>query len=456
MNRNSPSPVTEMPVNQAVAAPSLLPSVSPLPLAGGISIMGATTDIGNRGVAALAASLVKLLSDHADPSSIVFLLPNRSPRPIIARVAGVPRQFEVVNLRISPKAPIGQQLPWILFVSFLFKYCPPLGRVLGRKLRWVQQILASRMVGDIRGGDSFSDIYGWRRLVLGSLPLLAVYWLKNGFVLFPQTYGPFKHPVSRWYARLILNRASLILSRDRASLETVQSITNGARSAAFCPDVAFSLDSIQPESPSIEPPLPIGSSRVLVGINVNGLMYNGGYSRANMFGLKLDYPAFLPRAMASLLEDPHVHVLLIPHTFANPGSVESDLAACLKVRDALPASLRQRISSVASPYDQNEIKGIIGLCDFFVGSRMHACIAALSQGIPAIGVAYSKKFEGVFETVGAQDWVIDGRFVETAAAVDRTLQLFRQRQELRPTLVERVSAAQRQLRDTFYSLSALS
>ena len=47
-------------------------------------------------------------------------------------------------------------------------------------------------------------------------------------------------------------------------------------------------------------------------------------------------------------------------------------------------------------------KAVIGQCDFFIGSRMHACIAALSQGVPCVGVAYSMKFAGVFDTVGME------------------------------------------------------
>jgi polysaccharide pyruvyl transferase WcaK-like protein len=40
---------------------------------------------------------------------------------------------------------------------------------------------------------------------------------------------------------------------------------------------------------------------------------------------------------------------------------------------------------------------------------MHACIAALSQGIPCVGIAYSRKFRGVFETVGLPDMALDAR-----------------------------------------------
>jgi len=42
-------------------------------------------------------------------------------------------------------------------------------------------------------------------------------------------------------------------------------------------------------------------------------------------------------------------------------------------------------------------------------SRMHSCIAALSQNIPAVGIAYSKKFRGVFDSIGFPSLVADPR-----------------------------------------------
>ncbi len=97
---------------------------------------------------------------------------------------------------------------------------------------------------------------------------------------------------------------------------------------------------------------------------------------------------------------------------------------------------------------------MVGLCDFFVGSRMHACIAALSQGIPAVGVAYSRKFVGVFETVGAGDWIVDGRDSDAESGVARVLDLYAQREQLRPVLQQRVREARAQLSKTFQEILA--
>jgi polysaccharide pyruvyl transferase WcaK-like protein len=57
----------------------------------------------------------------------------------------------------------------------------------------------------------------------------------------------------------------------------------------------------------------------------------------------------------------------------------------------------------------DEVKHIIGTCDFFIGSRMHACIGALSQSVPAVSIAYSDKFAGVMESIGVPDLVVDPR-----------------------------------------------
>ena len=48
-----------------------------------------------------------------------------------------------------------------------------------------------------------------------------------------------------------------------------------------------------------------------------------------------------------------------------------------------------------------EAKSYIAGMDFFAGARMHACIAAVSSGVPVYPLAYSRKFNGLFvETLG--------------------------------------------------------
>ena len=95
--------------------------------------------------------------------------------------------------------------------------------------------------------------------------------------------------------------------------------------------------------------------------------------------------------------------------FAAAGNLESDPAACAAIYEELQKQYGDKLKVIQGEYNQSEIKYLIGRCDFFLGSRMHACIAALSQCIPTLGLAYSKKFYGVLGSIGAEKMVIDLR-----------------------------------------------
>ena len=120
--------------------------------------------------------------------------------------------------------------------------------------------------------------------------------------------------------------------------------------------------------------------------------------------------------------------MLVPHTYGKKGSIDSDPEACKLVMDDLENNYKKNVHIVASEYNQSEIKYIIGLCDFFIGSRMHSCIAALSQAIPTVGIAYSKKFSGVFDSIGSINTVVDARFLEKEKIIKEILKKFSNRQ----------------------------
>ena len=277
-----------------------------------------------------------------------MLIPNRSSNPFQIFVKGAYLKVPVVNCRQSPRSRPTDNIFFIALLSITYKLIPIYvwRKTLCKICPWIKAVSQARLVGDIRGGDSFSDIYGVRNFVLASIPTISVLWIRGSVVLFPQTYGPYRHRLSKWVARFILNRASPILSRDRESMNTVRELIGGKANIQFCPDVAFSLAPVSPRTIAAIPPLIAGEGGVLVGLNVNGLMYNGGYTRRNMFGLTLDYREFLKLLVRSILDIEKSRILLVPHTFAPFGDVESDPEACQNILNAVGASGRNRIHLV--------------------------------------------------------------------------------------------------------------
>jgi polysaccharide pyruvyl transferase WcaK-like protein len=151
-----------------------------------------------------------------------------------------------------------------------------------------------------------------------------------------------------------------------------------------------------------------------------------------MFRLYSDYNKLVKKLIEFLIDIKKAEVLLVPHVFGRAG--ESDAAVCEKVYEELKTRYQGRVGFVRGRYNQSEIKYIIGSCDFFIGSRMHACIAALSQNIPAVAIAYTDKFIGVMESIGRGGSVADPREMteeEIVMFVDRA---FEQRASVRQEL----------------------
>ena len=262
--------------------------------------------------------------------------------------------------------------------------------------------------------------------------------------MLPQTYGPFLDPRSQRLAEKILGKASMIMARDEES-RALASRLSGQEGAILVPDVAFCLEPTPHPDGYSEIPL-LASRKPLLGLNVSGLLYNGGYTKDNMFGLKLDYAAFSHSLVAELLRKTDYDILLVPHTVSETADVEDDRDVCLKIRDGIPSDSMDRVFVSERNYDQGEIKALIGKCSFFIGARMHACIAALSQGIPTIGVAYSRKFSGVFGSAGFPDWVLPAVDLTTEEALAFVLERIGQADGIRKSL----KANTGKLRDTVY------
>ena len=421
-----------------------------------IGIMGTPVSSGNRGVLALGSSLASLCLSHCGADKVTILVGNRKPATFRIRHQEQSINVEVVNFRLSPKSKPNEHLAWIVFASILYRTLPLLRNWLEQNTPWIKAVAQMDFVGDVRGGDSFSDIYGLKRFLISFFPVWSVILVKGSIVHFPQTYGPYKSTISRRLAAFLLCRSSTIVARDTISQSIAQSLAHRDQQVHLSPDVAFSLTSIPPNSIESYPQNAGFPSASCIGINVNGLMYNGGYTHSNMFGLKLNYPTFLKQLVLRLLEEQAGDLWLIPHTYAPLGDVESDNEASLRLREQIPYEQRHRVKILTSELDQYEVKGLIGMCGFFIGSRMHACIAALSQGVPCVGVAYSMKFQGVFESVGLEDHVVDARRSDNHNALVTTLDLFARREEIRDPLREASDKARQDLNRIFSELLGVS
>ncbi|SMX24253.1 polysaccharide pyruvyl transferase family protein [Boseongicola aestuarii] len=241
-------------------------------------------------------------------------------------------------------------------------------------------------VFDIGGGDSFTDIYGKKRFftVWGTKARALAKGLP--LILSPQTIGPFKAGWSRRLACFVMNRSAAVVSRDAPSTAFLSDLGIHSR-VLEATDVAMRLP--------YEPAPVRTDGKIRVGLNVSGLLMSGGYDRNNQFGLAVDYPALIREVIKWFQAQDGVEVHLIGHVQSKVQPIEDDQRASAALAAEFSGTVLAPI--FASPVDA---KSYIAGMDFFMGARMHATIAAFSTGVPVIPMAYSRKFHGVFATLG--------------------------------------------------------
>jgi colanic acid/amylovoran biosynthesis protein WcaK/AmsJ len=425
-----------------------------------IAILGATPGSPNMGVGALAAGTVRCILRAYPEAQLHFLDYAKEPSVQTLAIDGREVRMPVVNLRFSKRVFLPNNLARPLLFALLMKIIP------SRKLRnWIisrnaylSEICGMDLFASIAGGDSFSDIYGMERFLYVSLPQILVLLLGKKLVLLPQTLGPFRGGLAKSFTRYILKHADHVYSRDYQGLEQMKKLLGPGGDASkfeFCYDVAFVLQPAPPARIELA-----GYSSLdrhdgpLVALNVSGLLFMGGYTRNNMFGLRADYPRFTRDLIDLLVTKKAASVLLVPHVFGE--DKESDMSACERLYEELKDKYPGRLGLVRGQYNQHEIKYVIGQCDFLIGARMHACIAAVSQAIPAVCVAYSDKFIGVMSAIGVDSIVADARALDEAQILDFVEKAWDGRGAVRERLSERIPEVQSRVLNLFVEPSGLA
>lgn len=322
---------------------------------------------GNMGVAALAYSSIVLIDSIAEKNRTnIELTLIGSKGPVHDELIINGKKIEIYNI-------FGHNY-------FSLKYF--LRLILSPQKFNLLKIINQDIVFDISGGDSFSDIYGSARFkaMLNSKRLYNLFKRKQ--VLLPQTIGPFKNKQYEKFAFDQMAKMDFVFSRDKQSYDYTKQFLKEQKIYESI-DVAFLLPYKKTE---------FSNGKINIGINISGLLWNGGYDRNNQFNLKGDYKDLIMRIIEFFLEDDLVQVHLVPHVITKRDDhVESDYGVSMNIN-----KMYKNVIIAPKFKDPIEAKSYISGLDFFIGARMHSCIGAFSSNVPVYPLAYSRKFNGLF------------------------------------------------------------
>jgi len=175
-------------------------------------------------------------------------------------------------------------------------------------------------------------------------------------------------------SRLSMHRARLVMARDPVSAQYAAQL--GRPVDVLSTDVAFAL------------PVPDVPQDRDVLLNVSGLLWAGGpHVDAHAYRQTVE-------TLYRELTGQGRRVSLLAHVLPSH-LTDNDVPAL----EALAASVGTDVEIVV-PADLSDVRRVVAGARLVIGSRMHACLNALSVGTPALPLAYSRKFHPLLESLG--------------------------------------------------------
>lgn len=300
-------------------------------------------------------------------------------------------------------------------------------------------------------GESLTDYYGFFSLIRCLYPLLVGLTLKKRVVVFCQSIGPIRHVLGRIALRLILNRVSLIITRDEYSIHLLSKYNISLPRIYMGADPAFLLEPAPPERVKqilLVEGIDLDNSKQLQRPVIGVSLSRGAHRHAISGRSRLDerYQNFLQVAASALdflVERMDAEVVFIPHVVSQSQDDRITAASITAL-----AKWGHRFKLINGAYSATELKGLIGRCDLFVGSRMHANIAALSSLVPTIAVAYSFKMIDLMERLQLGDFVCSIEDVTVEELTAKIILAWQKRKTIQNILAANVQDMQRLARES--------
>jgi len=227
--------------------------------------------------------------------------------------------------------------------------------------------------------------------------------LDTPVVIYAQTLGPFERQPYRRMTKTVLNKAALIITRDRKSKEIVEDL-GVSTPVHFTADAAFSMDpQRQRETPldvlDASDTLP-SENESTVSISVREWSHTAEDMSVD------DYAQTIADVADWLVEEKDVNVVFASTCTGLVGYHKDDRLMAGRVVDLMQYGYRDEVQILAGEYTPQKLVGVYKQMDLHIGMRMHSNILALIGETPVVALGYQFKVHGLMEMAGLTDYII--------------------------------------------------
>ena len=285
----------------------------------------------------------------------------------------------------------------VFFSSLAYALCKKIGITLpnGVLAGNTRAVAKSAMLLDA-AGVSFSD--GREKfLPFNILTMLPAVFMGVPAVKCSQAMGPFKGRVNRLAAGWFLPRLHKVFARGLKTKEHLDGLGNVP--SAHASDLVFCLEPEPLPAGLSLPTAPEGGS--LIGISPSSLVESKSTKRG------LDYCGTLAGFIHRATRGGKNHVILVPHSIRldTDKSRNNDLPTCRRIMDLLQHP--EHCTLLDRELKPAQLKTVVHGCDYFIASRFHSMVAALSGAVPLIVCGWGHKYLEVLDDFGLAHMAFD-------------------------------------------------
>lgn len=299
-----------------------------------------------------------------------------------------------------------------LFSSAVWRFCREVFRIditFLHATRLLDACYKSDLIIDL-SGDAYGDNIPFRNFAKHSLDLIAARLLRKPIVSLANSPGPFSGKIKKFIAQVLFNNVSLVTTREPVSAGLLRNLAiKTPIITTACP--AFLLEPAQDRrvkeimrSEGIDE-----NVGPIIGLTLAG--YNL-YSKPTWDVPETleDVELYVP-TVRFLLDELDAQLLLIPHVYrTNPWTgqpIQGPDYLILKTLSHMVSrySTTKKLKLIEGTYSPAEVKGLIGKLDLHISGRLHAGVAALSQYVPTVLLAYGHKHFGFAKMLNQERYV---------------------------------------------------
>ncbi|MBR3116902.1 MAG: polysaccharide pyruvyl transferase family protein [Bacilli bacterium] len=276
--------------------------------------------------------------------------------------------------------------------------------------------------GGFLGGKKYESIMHLYQIYIDTLFAKPVYIMGTSI-------EPIKKKTIKFLTERILKKVDFVFARERITYNYLSSFLQKNK-YELIPDMAFAL---KPQDIKIDFIDNLTKdNNILFGITVRN--WNFPYSKNKKEAMN-NYIKSIVDLMIKEFKIRKCKFIFIPQVTVYTGD---DTIIAKKIKNLLPKKNRNNFIIRSDDWSPNEIKSVIGKMNFFIGTRMHSNIFATSMCIPTTAIAYEKKTNGIMETVGLEDYIVEIDQINSNILLEKIENMIKNEKQIRLKLNNRI------------------